>query len=180
VLHSLSVAQVAASSHGSKLISAYKEVFWESAKAAAHAAEAILPPDAPVSARAKSRRKGIVDCGRAMAEDHRKLRVTDLGAFPDLGDPIDSSELGPLWPDGEPDWYREGCSRGKWGTSFPAIGTPEWGQMNRTRADLIQKKNRQGLTTEEQAEYERLQRLSHEALEAQFPRPVTGKDEDKP
>lgn len=54
---------------------------------------------------------------------------------------------------------------------FPASGTPEWGQMNRRRAELIRKKNRRGLSPDEQIEYERLQRLSHEALEAQFPRP---------
>jgi hypothetical protein len=54
---------------------------------------------------------------------------------------------------------------------FPIIGTPEWGQMNRRRAELIRKKNRQGLSPEELVEYERLQRLSHEALEAHFPRP---------
>ena len=43
---------------------------------------------------------------------------------------------------------------------FPAVGTPEWGLMNQRRAELIRKKNRQGLSPEEQAEYERLQRLS--------------------
>jgi hypothetical protein len=54
---------------------------------------------------------------------------------------------------------------------FPAVGTPEWGRMNQRRAELIRKMNRQGLSPDEQVEYERLQRLSHEALEACFPRP---------
>jgi len=62
---------------------------------------------------------------------------------------------------------------------FPAVGTPEWGRMNQRRAALIRKKNRQGLSPEEQAEYERLQRLSREALEAQFPRPSLSVDADR-
>jgi hypothetical protein len=61
---------------------------------------------------------------------------------------------------------------------FPAIDTPEWGRMNQRRAELIRKKNRQGLAPDEQIEYERLQRLSHEALEAQFPRPPLNADAD--
>jgi GNAT superfamily N-acetyltransferase len=54
---------------------------------------------------------------------------------------------------------------------FPAVGTERWGIMNRKRAELIRKKNRQGLTPEEQREYERLQRLSQAALEQAFPPP---------
>jgi hypothetical protein len=54
---------------------------------------------------------------------------------------------------------------------FPAVGTPEWGRMNRRRAELIRKKNRLGLTEDEREEYDRLQRLSHAALEEAFPRP---------
>jgi hypothetical protein len=54
---------------------------------------------------------------------------------------------------------------------FPAVGTPEWGRMNQRRAELIRKKNRQGLTPEEQIEYDRLQRLSEAALEERFPHP---------
>jgi hypothetical protein len=56
---------------------------------------------------------------------------------------------------------------------FPAIGTSEWGLMNRRRAELIHKKHRQGLTPEEQTEYERLQALSRAALDQSFPRPGT-------
>jgi len=53
---------------------------------------------------------------------------------------------------------------------FPAVGTDAWGLMNRGRAELIRKKNRQGLTVEEEAaEYERLQGLSQSALEKAFP-----------
>jgi hypothetical protein len=61
---------------------------------------------------------------------------------------------------------------------FPIIGTPEWGRMNQRRAELIRKKNRKGLSPEELVEYERLQRLSHEALEAHFPRPSAPLDPD--
>ncbi len=45
--------------------------------------------------------------------------------------------------------------------------------MNRRRGELIQKKNRDGLTDVEQVEYDRLQELSLEALEKAFPRPVS-------
>lgn len=54
---------------------------------------------------------------------------------------------------------------------FPAVGTEAWGSMNRRRAELIRKKNRQALTPEEQSEYETLQRLSQAALEQAFPAP---------
>jgi hypothetical protein len=45
----------------------------------------------------------------------------------------------------------------------------EWGLMKQRRVELLRKKHRQGLTPQEQSEYERLQRLSHEALGAEFP-----------
>jgi hypothetical protein len=61
---------------------------------------------------------------------------------------------------------------------FPVPGTPEWGRMNRRRGELIRKKNRQGLSPDELTEYERLQRLSHETLEAQFPRPSSSSEAD--
>lgn len=54
---------------------------------------------------------------------------------------------------------------------FPAVGTEAWGQMNRRRAELIHKKNREGLTEAEREEFEQLQRLSHAALERAYPRP---------
>lgn len=54
---------------------------------------------------------------------------------------------------------------------FPAVGTPEWGQMNRRRADLIRKKLRGELTEAERQQYEWLQRRTLEALDAIAPRP---------
>ena len=55
--------------------------------------------------------------------------------------------------------------------TFPPVGTPEWGQMNRRRAELIRKKLRGELNDAERGEYERLQRRSLEALDAAFPLP---------
>jgi hypothetical protein len=49
--------------------------------------------------------------------------------------------------------------------SFPAVGTEEWGLMNRRRAELIRKKNRQGLTADERAEFEGFQHLCFSAAE---------------
>jgi hypothetical protein len=46
-----------------------------------------------------------------------------------------------------------------------------WDAMNRRRAELIVKKSRGVLTEQERAEFERLQQISHAALERQFPRP---------
>jgi hypothetical protein len=40
-------------------------------------------------------------------EDFQTLLGMDLGVWPDLGAPIDPFALGPLWPEGEPDWFRE-------------------------------------------------------------------------
>jgi len=60
--------------------------------------------------------------------------------------------------------------------SFPAIGTREWGLMNRRRAALIRKKNRQGLTIDENAEFERLQLLCFSALEQSTPGPLIDED----
>src|SRR5262245_56319533 len=60
--------------------------------------------------------------------------------------------------------------------SFPAIGTEEWGLMNRRRSELIRKKNRQGLTAEERAEFERLQHFCFSAIEERFPPPVIDED----
>jgi hypothetical protein len=53
-------------------------------------------------------------------------------------------------------------------SEFPAIGTPEWGQMNRRRAELIRKKLREELSGDERGEYERLQRRSLESVDAAF------------
>jgi hypothetical protein len=46
-------------------------------------------------------------CAAARADFHRLLDL-DLGRFPEPGNPVDPSEsgpLGPLWPDGAPEWY---------------------------------------------------------------------------
>jgi len=58
--------------------------------------------------------------------------------------------------------------------AFPAVGTPEWGQMNQRRAELIRKKVRGELTGAERREYEWLQRKSLEALDAAHPRAASG------
>jgi hypothetical protein len=52
-----------------------------------------------------------------------------------------------------------------------AIGTPEWDTLTDRRAELIHKKNREGLNEDEQTEYERLQQISRTALARAFPRP---------
>jgi hypothetical protein len=43
--------------------------------------------------------------------------------------------------------------------------------MNRRRSELIRKKNRQGLTDDERAEFERLQVLCLSAIRERFPPP---------
>jgi hypothetical protein len=55
--------------------------------------------------------------------------------------------------------------------AFPAVNTPEWDAMNARRAELIRKDLDEGLTPAERAEYERLQRLSLEAVVKAFPQP---------
>jgi hypothetical protein len=59
---------------------------------------------------------------------------------------------------------------------FPQVRTEEWGAMNRRRAELIRKKNREGLTPEENTEYQRLQQLSRAELERAFPAPSLDKE----
>ena len=67
---------------------------------------------------------------------------------------------------GADDWDTERQS-----AEFPTIGTPEWGRMNRRRAELIRKKLRGQLTEDEHRQYEWLQRRSLEALNAACPLP---------
>jgi hypothetical protein len=57
---------------------------------------------------------------------------------------------------------------------FPQVGTVEWGQMNRRRAELIRKEIAGTLTEEERVEYAQLQRWSLARLEAAFPHQATG------
>ncbi len=54
--------------------------------------------------------------------------------------------------------------------NFPGAGTPEWGRMNRRRAELIRKKIRGELNEQERELYETLQRRSLEELERAYPR----------
>lgn len=51
------------------------------------------------------------------------------------------------------------------------VGTPEWDRLTERRAQLISKKNRQGLTDAEWAEYEILQERSRKAIAITFPPP---------
>lgn len=58
-------------------------------------------------------------------------------------------------------------------SNFPTVDSEAWAVMNRRRGELIRKKNRDGLTNVEQVEYDRLQKLSLEALEESYPRPIS-------
>jgi GNAT superfamily N-acetyltransferase len=60
-----------------------------------------------------------------------------------------------------------------------AVGTPEWDELTERRAALIDKMYSpgQGLTDEEQAEYERLQQRSRAAIDRAYPRPKLAPDE---
>src|SRR5262245_46887613 len=51
------------------------------------------------------------------------------------------------------------------------LSEDDWDALIRRRAELIAKKACEGLSGEERAEFERLQRISHEAMERHFPRP---------
>jgi hypothetical protein len=62
--------------------------------------------------------------------------------------------------------------------AFPQVGTAEWGEMNRKRAELIRKNIRGELSESEREEYETLQRLSLAAVEGSFSRQGDAKRED--
>jgi GNAT superfamily N-acetyltransferase len=49
------------------------------------------------------------------------------------------------------------------------VGTKAWDELTQRRAELIYKKNRNGLTDEERAEFEQLQTRSREAIARTFP-----------
>ena len=59
------------------------------------------------------------------------------------------------------------------------VGTPQWDELTARRAALIDKMFSPGqeLTEEEKAEFERLQRLSREAIDRAFPRPRLAPEE---
>ncbi len=54
--------------------------------------------------------------------------------------------------------------------NFPVPGTPEWGLVNRRRADLILREVRGDLSPAEREELERLQRETLAAVDHAFPR----------
>jgi GNAT superfamily N-acetyltransferase len=93
--------------------------------------------------------------------------------------------LAPAPGDGVPDGgspqllSSPGGADGDW-SPFPRAGTPEWGQMNRRRAELIRKKIQGALSEAERQEYEYLQRLSLAELESLFPRPGGGEPQEGP
>jgi hypothetical protein len=57
-----------------------------------------------------------------------------------------------------------------------AVVTGEWDKKNRRRIELAKKKNRGGLTAEEMAEFEVLQKGFFDHLEANYPRPTLDPD----
>jgi hypothetical protein len=60
------------------------------------------------------------------------------------------------------------------------VGTPEWDNLTNRRAELIHKKNREGLNEDERTEYERLQQISQAAIARAFPRPKLASEEKMP
>jgi hypothetical protein len=57
-----------------------------------------------------------------------------------------------------------------------AVGTSEWDTLTDRRAELIHKKNREGLNEDEWTEYERLQQISRTTLARAFPQPNLGSE----
>ncbi len=57
------------------------------------------------------------------------------------------------------------------------IGSAEWDAITERRANLIVKKSKQALTTDELAEFQRLQRMTHLSLEKAYPRPRLTEEE---
>jgi hypothetical protein len=57
------------------------------------------------------------------------------------------------------------------------VNSLEWDKSNEVRGALIYKKYHGGLTAEETAELDRLQRLNHEVIERAFPRPRLSSEE---
>ena len=51
------------------------------------------------------------------------------------------------------------------------IGSSEWQALNDRRADLIRRKNREGISEQEREEFERLQRIVRTVLDKQCPLP---------
>lgn len=57
------------------------------------------------------------------------------------------------------------------------LGTAKWAELTERRAELIHKKNRQGLTEAEREEFDRLQELSRATIAQAFPPPASLKVE---
>lgn len=57
------------------------------------------------------------------------------------------------------------------------IGSAEWDAMTERRTNLIVKKSKQALSTDELAEFQRLQRITHLSLEKAYPRPRLTEEE---
>ena len=57
------------------------------------------------------------------------------------------------------------------------VGSTEWDALTQRRAELIFKKNRDGLSEDEKQEFARLQRLSRQATQATFPSGLSHIDE---
>jgi hypothetical protein len=55
---------------------------------------------------------------KACIHDYRILRQLSGHASGTLGDPIDSESLGPLWPEGEPEWFSAGDTVGPAGLAL--------------------------------------------------------------
>jgi hypothetical protein len=59
------------------------------------------------AARLEHRQNELDAAARA---DYDRLRELNLGVYPELGQPIDPMEngpLGPLWPKGPPEWFAQ-------------------------------------------------------------------------
>ena len=90
----------------------------DAARAAAAAARTADAEDAARAAfdaaRAADANGAAADAADAARADFEQLTNLKLGKRSELGEPIDLSDngpLGPLWPTGEPTWYREKLAR---------------------------------------------------------------------
>ncbi|MBV08999.1 MAG: hypothetical protein CMN21_07240, partial [Rubinisphaera sp.] len=83
-----------------------------------YAAAAAYAYDAYVDATAAD-----ADATKMIMFDYQKLKELSNSKMWDDSTPVDHwKELGPLWPEGEPDWFREGC---KWHEKI--LGRPLYG-----------------------------------------------------
>jgi predicted phage gp36 major capsid-like protein len=59
-------------------------------------------------------------------------------------------------------------------SALATLNSPEWAAQNHRRAELIHKKNRDGLTDAERVEFEELQTMARELVETAHPLPEIG------